>query len=213
MFTTAARGAMPFALALSAAAAHANHIDLFTDAPFSIDIDESVVVSGDPSTILGGQRRANLNFAEATAAVGPGETVLEFDSNGATAPTLTLEYGAFDGGAPLNADFASAWDGVIVNFAEVIGGGMISLELESGAGSGSQVEQFFSGPGSVVFDFDDAAYAGVDFSDIDRLTFDITLTPGASVEIDTITRRVIPAPASFAAFIVGGVAAVRRRAR
>jgi hypothetical protein len=199
------------AIAFAAGAAHANHIDFMTDGPFTLNGASSTTVSGSPDNILGGQRFVSMDTVDAIAQLNPGDNFITFDGLGAATPTLTLSYGDFGGGTPLNADFASMWDMVTVTFASVTGSGLLSVEFESGSGSGTSAQTLVGAAGSYSFGFDEPVFNGVDFSDIDTVTLTLSATIGSEFAIESFTREVIPAPGAAALLALGGVAAFRRR--
>ncbi len=199
------------AVALLAGAASANHIDFMTDGAFTLNGASSTTVGGNPDNILGGARFVSMDTVDAIAQLAPGDNTIFFDGLGVASPTLTLSYGDFGGGTPLNADFASMWDSVAVNFASVVGTGLLSVEFESGSGSGVSAQTLVSASGSYQFNFDQPVFTGVDFTDIDTVTLTLTANPGAEFEIESFTREVIPAPGAAGLAVLGGLAAFRRR--
>ncbi len=199
------------AVATLAGAAHANHIDFMVDGPFTLNGASSTTVNGNPDNILGGARFVSMDTVDAIAQLGPGNDYIFFDGLGAASPTLTLSYGDFGGGTPLNADFASMWDMVAVNFSSVTGTGLLSVEFESGSGSGTSAQTLVSSAGTYSFNFDEPVFNGVDFSDIDTVTLTLTANVGGDFQIESFTREVIPAPGTAALLALGGAAALRRR--
>lgn len=191
--------------------AKASHIDLMNDGAFVNNGAETVVVSGSEDNILGGQRRVSVDLTQARASLTPGSGVLEFTSIGTTEPTLTLEYGDFPGGDPLNADFGSMFDAIVVDMASVSGSGLLSIELESGAGVGASAQTLVSTSGMYVFNFDQPVFNAVDFSDIDLITVRLIAQAGSDFAIASIRTQPIPAPATGALALLGVVALRRRR--
>ncbi len=199
------------ATTMLAGTASANHIDFMTDGPFTLNGASSTTVAGSPDNILGGARFVSMDTVDAIAQLGAGDNTIFFDGLGVASPTLTLSYGDFGGGAPLNSDFASMWDSVAVNFASVTGTGLLSVEFESSAGTGTSAQTLVSTSGSYFFNFNEPVFNGVDFSDIDTVTLTLTANPGADFEIESFTREVIPAPGAAGIAVLGGLAAFRRR--
>ncbi|MGP1309273.1 MAG: hypothetical protein ACTS27_03640 [Phycisphaerales bacterium] len=205
---TAAVTAMTAGAFLSAAAS-ANHIDFMVDGPFTINDGSSMIVAGNPDNILGGERFVSVDSVDAIAQFSNGDNVITFDALGTAEATLTLSYGDFAGGDPFNADFASQWSAIAVNFASVTGEGMLSLEIESTIGLGTSAQNLVTTAGEYIFEFDQPVYNGVDFNDVDRVTLELNASPGAEFEIESITR--VPAPAGAALAGLVGFAALRRR--
>ncbi len=198
------------AATLLSGAAFANHIDFIVDGPFMVDDGGSIIVAGSSDNILGGQRLVAVDSVDAIAQLDPGDTAISFDALGTTEATLTLSYGDFAGGNPLNSDFASMWSAIAVDFTFVTGSVLLSVEVESSAGVGVSAQTLVATAGSYEFDFDQPAYNGVDFSDVDRVTVEFASQPGAAFALESITRVPGPATASTLGLLVF-VGARRRR--
>lgn len=190
--------------------ASASHIDLFTEAPFFLNGGETIVVAGSEDTILGGQRRVSVDVVQANASVASGGNVLEFNSVGTAAATLTLDYGSFPGGDPLNADFASEWAGIAVDFAQVLGGGLLTVRVQGGGTPSQAVQTFVNAAGTYAVPFTHPGFAGVDFADVDRVTITLSGDPGSDFQIGAIVL-VVPAPGGFAGLALAGLVVARRR--
>lgn len=197
------------AATLVSATASANHIDFIVDGPFTVDDGGSLIVAGSNDNILGGQRFVSVDSVDAVAQLDPGDSVITFDALGTAEATLTLSYGDFAGGDPLNADFASMWSAIAVDFEFVTGSVLLSVEVESGAGFGLSSQTLVATAGSYEFAFDQPAYNGVDFSDVDRVTVEFAAEPGAAFSLASITR--VPAPASASVLGLLVIAGARRR--
>ena len=188
-------------LALITGTAAANHVDFILDGMFNISGPGSTVVSGSSDNILGGLRFVGIDTVDgaSSASLMDGNNYIDFENDETAAGVLTLDYGDFVGGnGALNSDFDSSWNFVSVSFADVIGDGTLSVSFESSAGAGSSASMVVDSAGVYSFGFDDAGYSMVDFTDIDRVTVTLTASAGSDFQIDSITREVVPAPASMA---------------
>ena len=226
------------ALALAPLAA-ANHIDFIqddsdpsngvTDANFSLTSTSGTPVVdtqvGEPADILGGTRTVTLvrdggfggNISATKAA---GSTVIDVQNSSVSAGTITLDYDGFE-----NLDFANTWSRIDVAFPSIstsVGDSEFDafLTVESSAGTGTassgRIEASVTGGSTTLqFAFDDAAFADVDFTDVDRVTFTVdTAIIGSDFQIGSITREgppLIPEPATAGLLALGGAALLRRR--
>ncbi len=183
------------------------------------------------SGVLGGARVGDLRAAGAgpwgspvtvglfTGWPGPNDSLLSFSTAFGTVATLDLVYGA---DTDLNADFS-----ILVQAAfefEVLSSDgdnsnpprtlPVTVELVSGAGT-SSASATLSGEGTVSIPFDD--FAGVDWSDIDRITLTLDQAAGDAAAIDfaigpfKAVGELIPTPGALALAGVAGLGAVRRR--
>lgn len=206
------------AMAMLAGTAAANHVDFIEDGVFDIDGEGSTTVIGSPDNILGGVRSVTVSGevnggSELGASYVAGDDCITFTTSEDENSMLTLDYGAFPGGSgPLNSDFGTMW-----NFLRVEIGSMgadaeatMMVTFESSAGNATMSDIEIDGAGNYDVAFDDTAFTGVDFLDVDRITVKFTTDSEATIEICGITRE-IPAPGSLAAAGVFALAFGRRR--
>ncbi len=228
---------------LFSATSAADHIDFIrddsnlanggNDAIFSLTVVNNIPVvdtqTGDAADILGQTRTVTLTRTGTfggTASVQRllGSDFIDFDSSNTATAMLTLDYNGIE-----NSDFSSQWDAFLIempllqnSFPAGAGRVDIRVAVESSAGNGISTLQQFSAPSSAgnlfAFEFDDAGFANVDFSDVDRVTFDFqTGIIGTDFQIGSITRRLtaIPEPAGAGLLLVAatGLAVSQRRRR
>ncbi|TWT77536.1 hypothetical protein Pla123a_21970 [Posidoniimonas polymericola] len=227
--------------ALACLPAAANHVDFIqddsdpsngvTNATFSLTSSAGGTSTdtqvGEPADILGGQRVVTLVHdgfgGSVTAEKLAGTDYIGVTNDNTAAGILTLDYSAFE-----DADFASRWSRIDVSLPLIdigVGDGELDvmLTIESSAGVGTaasgRIEQSVTGGSTVLsFPFNDPAFSGVDFSDVDRITavFDTAII-GTDFRIGGITREgspAVPEPvaASLAVLgLLGGFAQKRTR--
>lgn len=218
------------------AALQANHIDFITDGGFLLTTSStlgsaSATQTGDPGNIIGSEREVMLDFTTGTGFLttgtldvpaGPGPVgpdtskVLLFDNSVSSAGTLTLTYDGVGSAGLGGLDFDTNWDTIDVTFDAVQGEGSLSLIATDGSANMGTLAQTVNSAGTYSFSFADAAYAGVDFTDVDSLQFKLTTTVLASdFSITEITRQVVPEPTSLL-LLVGALlplSCVRKRLR
>ncbi len=205
--------ALPFLVVPLLALSHASaaHIDFIqddsnpangiTNATFSLTTGGAAVSNtqmGEPADILGGTRTVTLERnggfgGSVTASKTAGTTFIDFDtSNFLPTGKLTLDYAGIN-----NANFISLWDAFVVELPKLenkfsAGDGELELTVtvESSAGNGSFTPVRFEDPGQFIIPFNSPGFSGVDFSDVDRVTFTFdTKIIGTVFQLESITRR------------------------
>ncbi len=174
--------------------ASANHIDFIVDGEFTLAGPGATTVSGDPGNILGGARFVGVTVLGGSASAEKlvGNDFIDFTIGLSAPATLTLSYGdVTDGNGPLNADFTTDWNAVVVEVLDVgVGGGTLSVVFESDGQAGVST-RLVNGPGVYEFLFAEPGYEFVDFTDIDTVTAQLTASPGGSFRIGSITRELV----------------------
>ena len=223
--------AAALALALPAAA---NHVDFLGDDGTSFSLSSSGAAvsgtqTGSSGSLLGGTRVVTVEQDEGFAgsisatktATGDVITVMNGD---VAAGNLVLDYPGIS-----NSDFDTLWDRIDVQIPALFMSSGIGdaefdafLTVESSAGTGTassgRIEASVTGGSTVLsFQFDDPAFAAVDFTDVDGVTllFDTAIL-GSDFSVGAITRESnapVPEPTSLAVLGLGGLAALRRRRR
>ncbi len=205
-----------------AAGANASHIDTIATNEshlfFNVFSDSIVTVTnlGSPSNVLGGERYVESRIMSGTDASVltvsklPGTGILNFASTVEATGMLLLEYGR---NTPLNADFATLYNAIQVDFTGVDGQASLAVTLMSGPNSGT-VTHALTAAGPALFAFNEAGFAGVNFGDVDKVSVKLTgTTPGADFSIASIT--LVPEPAMLVMAGLSGVGLLmfRRRRR
>lgn len=218
-------------LALTSAAA-ANHIDFFTEGSFALKLEpgdtmeSDFTVDPDGDSIIGFGRNVSIMFApgsddgiitadlvgEGTGTGGDDAGAVVFSNSATTMGTLTLDYGTFtDFDVASNAGgddyFAFAVD---FSAVEPDAAGTLTATVTDTDGDQSTLSQPIVGAGEYLFPYD--AFGGdIDFTSVDRLTFEVTSgTVGADFRLEEITR-VIPEPATASLLGLAGLTLLRRR--
>lgn len=221
------------------AAANANRVDRidpsqpgFTDSYF-VDVSagtptDSITETGifKPSTYQG-RRDVNLDVNGGTGAQSfklAGDSFLELDNDANTSSILQLAYGVGNGNTPDH--FGNKFNAIAITVSEVsndnsglgLGSGRFTLTLQSGTTVGtSTVGIDFTQPGTYVLNFNDPGFAGINFSQIQRVTVNLTTTTaGSDFRIDSIFRTVaVPEPSTWALLTAGiaGILALTLRRR
>ena len=218
------------------AALQANHIDFIADGGFLLTTSStlgsaSATQTGDLGNIVGSEREVSLDFTTGTGflttgtldvPVGPGPVgpdtskVLLFDNSVSSAGTLTLTYDGVGSAGLGGLDFDSGWDTIDVTFDAVQGEGSLSMIAKDGSANMGTLSQTVNSAGTYSFSFADAAYAGVDFKDVDSIEVQLKTTVLASdFSITEITRGIVPEPSGLL-LLVGAMlplSHLRRRLR
>ena len=224
-------------LALTAVAgtAAANHIDFIEDGQFiaATTSDFGVVFNsqaGNTGNILGSQRDIILSVgasgdrglasagtvgADQNEAGTPGgdEGSIFFDTSTGSFGMLELLYDGIGEEGLGGLDFISTWNFIAVDFAAVQGAADVEVRLNDTSGRNFTATESLSDAGTLFFALQQYVDAGVDLTDVNVVSVKILSTQAASdFEISSITREVVPEPASLAIAGLGlGLLAARRR--
>ncbi len=201
------------AVILLTSGAQASHIDLVTDGVFSVG-GTSIVVEGNPDSILGGARRVGTSFTNAVLSRSAPNDFIAYRNTSGLSATATLEYGDFAGGnGPLNADLTGGWNSIAIDVRRVVGLGQLRVEFEAGGEAANASSIAISAAGLYHVDFNQSGLRTVDFSDIDRIAIRILGANGTEFDIGPITLSTVPAPAATGLAATAGLALNRRRRR
>ncbi len=209
----------------------ANHIDFFTEGAQTLVLlppgpSSSSNVSEEDSgsdSIIGGDRFGQIEFAPG-AALGTGlgaqinvtDGVFSYSNDPATMGTLTLRYGDTSTLDLVNGP-PGGYQLLGIDVEDLGQSGLIGdsfllniTALDTGSNSDTQSILINS---EIQYFVPYAAFAGVDFTSIDSLTYEfVSQNLGADIQIDNLTREV-PEPASFALLGLTGAALLLRRRR
>ena len=223
--------------ALAPAVASANHIDFFEEGNQALFLIGGITGTSDSSnvsegslnpefpdtgdSIIGNDRFAQIEFDPGPVAgtnfgarVNTGDGVFSYSNDPGTQGTLTLRYG--DSGTlnlvdPVNYQFL----GIDIANLGQSGGADDFFTLNVTAtdtGSDSDTESILINQ-EIKYFIPYAAFDDVDFDSIDSITFEfVSGNLGADLQIEALTREIIPEPASLALLGLGsGLLVLRRR--
>jgi hypothetical protein len=201
-------------------------IDSFTSGPYTLNVSAAnpsakAVGAGLPG-VLGGHRDVLLQYVEGPSTissnVNPAHGMLFFSAFAMTRGTLTLQYdgddnepptGPLNPGSNLGANF-SGLDRFELRFPEVQTI-LVRTTVASATGT-STVESMVPTGVNVALEVPFASFAGVDFSQVHRLEFELVSNNATDFALDSIAA--VPEPGTIAALALGaGALAARRRRR
>ena len=219
---------------MPATTASANHIDFFSEGDTLLALippattASSTVTDPDGDTILGMDRFAQIEMSGTTSTAGVqigaqfesgpnGEGLFTYSNDPLSWGILTLRYGDSADFNLVANDDGPAYQALGIDVFAVdqgIGGGS-AFELDITAtdtdGDSDIVTTSIFSAGQILVDYD--AFAGVDFTSIDSLTFEfITQNSGGDITLNEITREV-PEPTTAGLLAIGGLTLLARRRR
>ena len=218
--------ALAVGAALAAAGvASANHIDLFTEGDFLLvltppgpSVSASVTEENAPfgDSILGNNRFVQLEFTPGppngiglASQLDLNNGVLTYTNSAETWGTMTLRYGDT---SDLDLVTASNYGALRVNVTALGAGDAFTLNVIATDTSNNTDTESVVVNATGDYDFNFSAFAGVDFTSIDSLTFRVvSQNPGDDITLGEIARVVVPEPASAGLLALGGLALLRRR--
>ncbi len=174
------------------------------------------------SGVLGGERRFTIVRTVATGAGDRRITAsistaspyfLQYSSSSGAGGYLELQYGVT---TPLNFNMLGNSQFEIDFESYDLPGGqslVVSLLLNSSAGSGTLVRSLTTDGGILTFEFSDPNYASVNFSDIDSITARFTAPRGADFNVNSITATAVPEPSVGLMSLAGAAFLISRRRR
>ena len=224
------KAALAFALVAPAGASFAQTtLDDFAGNLFIISVPENVGGPFSLSQLVTGDLDL-LNAAEPfgdertfTASIGGAQTgtnslsilgvggVLAFDTGINAGPGEATFDVLYDDFIDVDVTDGGSNDAFAIGILAIDGSVDFSVTLNDGINSGTGSIST-SSTGTVLIDLNDAAFAGVDLTSIDSITFSGSNgVGGTDVAIDNVGFTVIPEPTSLALLGLGGLLLVRRR--
>ena len=205
-----------------AGTATANHIDFFEEGQFTLLLlpgqtsvsDTQTDADGD--TILGNTRNVQMTFAPGddtgavlSAQLDVNDGVLVFSNSAGTRSTLSLSYGAT---STLNVVDPVPYTRFGIEVVDLEGGNVTATATATDTGGDSDMASVsFNDEGQFFIDYSDFD-SSVDLTMLDTLTFDfVGDRNGVDLTLGSITREVIPEPATLGLAGVAGLALLRRR--
>ena len=200
-------------LAATAAAANAVVFDSFTDGDFSIDLfDTQFDGRAMSASVPGGVRTTfsqilvNPFDLGANQSITSGAYSVGGDFGVETFSGITYGYDTSGIQKELNLDLS---DQNAFAFDFIGTDQPLSVGVLVSSGSATDTQSITIGPSSGLKYIPFSAFSGIDFSDVDRLTFSFRTNPSGDFALNSIGA--VPEPASMAALGLGVAALLRRR--
>jgi hypothetical protein len=137
--------------------------------------------------------------------------VLAFDTGINAGPGDATFDAVYDDFIDVDVTDGGGNDSFAIGILDIDGTVEFSVTLDDGTNSGT-ASASTSSTGTTFISLADAAFAGVDLTSIDTITFSgSNATRASDVAIDNIGFSVVPEPTSFALLGLGGLMVMRRR--